>query len=72
MDFPVTSIFKGTPTVPILVTSEQRMYRTRIRNGVLKGEGVMADSEAKGFLTKPGTNFAGRYVVIIGAVAHNA
>ena len=40
------------------------MYRTRIRNGVLKGEGVMADSESKRFLTKPGTNFAGKYVVI--------
>ena len=65
MDFPVTNIFKGAPAVPILATSEQRMYRTRIRNGVLKGEGVVADSETKRFLTKPGTNFAGKYVVII-------
>ncbi len=41
------------------------MYRTRIRNGVLKGEGVVADGESLRPLTKPGTNFAGRYVVII-------
>lgn len=58
-------IFTGTPAPPILATPEQRMYRTRIRNGVLKGEGVVADSETKRLLTKPETNFAGKYVVII-------
>ena len=64
-DYPVGETFTGTPATPILTTSEQRMYRTRIRNGVLKGEGVVADSETKRLLTKPETNFAGKYVVII-------
>ena len=64
-DYPVTEMFTGTQAVPILVGPEQRMFRTRIRNAVLKGEGVVADSESKRPLTKPGTNFAGRYVVVI-------
>ena len=58
-DYPVTEMFTGMPAAPILATPEQRMYRTRIRNGVLKGEGVVADSESLKPLTKPGTNFAG-------------
>ena len=32
-DYPVVEIFKGIPAAPILATAEQRMYRTRIRNG---------------------------------------
>jgi len=62
-DYPVTETFTGTPAAPILDTSEQRMFRTRIRNGALKGEGVV-DSITKRLLTKPGINFAGKYVVI--------
>ena len=63
-DYPVTETFTGTPAAPILAKSEQRMFRTRIRNGALKGEGVV-DGITKRLLTKPGTNFAGKYVVII-------
>lgn len=63
-DYPVTETFAGTPAAPILATSEQRMFRTRIRNGALKGEGVV-DSISKRLLTKPGINFAGKYVVIM-------
>src|SRR5580698_9896389 len=64
-DYPVKQFFTGTPAPPILATPEQRMYRTRIRNGVLRGEGVVADTETSRRLTVPQTNFAGKYVVII-------
>ena len=64
-DYPVTEMFVGRLAPPILVGPEQRMFRTRIRNAVLKGEGVVADSESKRLLTKPGTNFAGKYVVVM-------
>jgi hypothetical protein len=63
--YSVATVFNGTPAAPILVTPEQRRYQTRIRNGVLKGEDVVADSESNRRLTKPETNFAGKYVVII-------
>jgi hypothetical protein len=64
-DFRVTQIFSGKPSPPILGTPEQRRYRTRIRDGVLKGDGVWADSESKRWLTKPESNFAGNLVVIM-------
>ena len=48
-DYPVIEVFRGTPAAPILATAEQRMYRTRIRNGVAAGAGP---------------NFAGHYFVI--------
>jgi hypothetical protein len=35
-DYPVAEIFEGTPATPILVTADQRMFRTRIREGVAK------------------------------------
>jgi hypothetical protein len=50
-DYRVTEIFRGAPARPVLATSEQRRYRTRITAGV---------SES----FKPGPNFAGHYVVI--------
>jgi len=64
-DYRVTEIFKGTPAEPILATAEHRRYRTRIGNGVLKGEGVVADTETNRRATVPQTNFAGKYVVVI-------
>ena len=70
-DYPVTETFMGTPAAPILASPEQRMFRTRIRNGALKGEGVV-DGITKRLLTKPGTNFAGSTLSSCGAVAHSA
>jgi hypothetical protein len=63
-DYPVTVRFTGTPAAPILVSREQRMFRTRIQNAALKGEGVFKDSDSKFPLTKPGANFAGKYVAV--------
>lgn len=62
-DFPVADSFKGKPALPVLRTSEQRRYRTRILEGVSKGRGVWNGSwkDAK---EKPGPNFAGHYFVI--------
>ncbi len=62
-DYPVTEVFKGTPAPPILTTAEQRMYRTRIRNGVATGAGVWTGSSGKP-ITERGPNFAGHFFVI--------
>src|ERR1035438_5845146 len=53
-DYPATQIYKGKPAPPKIVTAEQRMYRTRIREGVEKGWGVLRDGKER-----PGPNFAG-------------
>jgi hypothetical protein len=58
-DYPVTELFKGTPAAPIIETSLQRMYRTRIREGATKGWGVFRDGKEQ-----PGPNFAGHYLII--------
>jgi hypothetical protein len=58
-DYPVTNIFSGTPAPPILDTSEKRLYRTRIRDGVAKGLGVTRDG-----VEQPGPNFAGHFILV--------
>lgn len=62
-DYQVSGIFQGQPAPPVLATDEQRRYRTRIRNGVLKGEGVWNGSW-KNPIKPSGPNFAGHYLVI--------
>lgn len=69
-DFPVAEVFEGTPADPILITAEQRLYRTRIRRGVSKGEGVWYGSWRKPIQTKR-PNFAGHYYVIRWGCASN-
>jgi len=58
-DYPVTKIFDGTPAAPILATAEERLFRTRIREGVAKGLGVTRDGQEQ-----PGPNFAGHYIIV--------
>ena len=58
-DYPVTKVFRGKPASPIFATPEDRLYRTRIREGVEKGWGVIRDGK-----DQPGPNFAGHYIVI--------
>ena len=58
-DYPVAEVFTGKPAEPIIKTSLERMYRTRIREGVTKGWGVFRDGKEQ-----PGPNFAGHYFVI--------
>lgn len=55
----VTDIFHGTPADPQLTTPTERLFRTRIREGVTKGSGVMREGKEQ-----PGPNFAGHYIVI--------
>jgi hypothetical protein len=62
-DYPVKSVFTGTPAAPILATAEQRMYRTRIRRGVSAGSDVWIGSY-KDPIPSKGPNFAGHYFVI--------
>jgi hypothetical protein len=58
-DYAVTEIFTGKPAVPLIETPLERMYRTRIREGAMKGWGVFRDGKEQ-----PGPNFAGHYFVI--------
>ena len=58
-DYAVTEIFNGKPAPPLIETPLERMYRTRIREGVMKGWGVLRDGKEQ-----PGPNFAGHYVII--------
>lgn len=46
-DFPVKTIYRGTPSPPNLVTEDQRMFRTRI------SEGAKAKVEFAGHYTVP-------------------
>jgi hypothetical protein len=62
-DYPVTEAFTGTPAAPILATTEQRTYRTRIRSGVSTGAAVWIGSW-KNPIKRNGPNFAGHYFVI--------
>ena len=62
-DYPIKEVFTGTPVAPILATAEQRMYRTRIRNGVSTGSDVWIGSYKNPIKAK-GPNFAGHYFAI--------
>jgi hypothetical protein len=63
-DYPVNAVFTGTPHPTILVTREQRLFRTRIRDGVEKGLGVWVNGEYNREQNEPGPNFAGHYIII--------
>ena len=58
-DYSVTEIFTAKPVPPLIQTPLEGMYRTRIREGVMKGWGVERDGKEQ-----PGPNFAGHYVII--------
>jgi hypothetical protein len=62
-DYPTKAVFTGTPAAPILVSADQRMYRTRIRNGVSTGSDVWIGSYKNPIKAK-GPNFAGHFFVI--------
>jgi hypothetical protein len=62
-DYPVKELFKGTPSEPVLISAEERRFRTVIRRGVSKGWGVEDGATGKE-LAVPGANFAGRYVIV--------
>ena len=57
----MTEVYKGPLAAPILATQQERLYRTRIRNGVQFGEGV---ERVQGELERPGPNFAGHYIIV--------
>ena len=58
-DYPVKDIFTGTPAAPILATPQQKLFRTRIREGASKGTGVMRDGKEQA-----GPNFAGHFIIV--------
>jgi hypothetical protein len=64
-DYPVKEVFSGTPHPPILITTEQHRFRTRIREGVEKGWGVWINGQWGKEQNRPGANFAGHFVVIV-------
>ena len=62
-DYPAPSVFSGRPADPVLITAEERRFRTVIRRGLLEGFGVQ-DGETGRELGKSGANFAGHYVIV--------
>ena len=54
-------VYNGVPAPPKIVTASQRRYRTRIREGVEKGWGVLQDGSEQ---HRPGPNFAGKMIVV--------
>ena len=64
-DYPVNDVFERTPHQPTLTTPQQRLFRTRIREGVEKGWGVWINGEWGKEQNRPGPNFAGHYIVIV-------
>ena len=60
-EYPVKEMFTGTPAAPQLATALERTYRTRIREGVSKGWGVIVNGKDE---DRPGPNFAGHYIAI--------
>jgi hypothetical protein len=61
-DYGVSEVFEGTPVAPVLATPEQRRYRTRIRDGVLKDTGFAGTWRHS--IKSPGPNFAGHYFIM--------
>jgi hypothetical protein len=62
-DYPVKSVFKGRPALPVLEAAEERELEGVIDDGVSKGWGVF-DGETGMELQRPGPNFAGHYVLV--------
>jgi hypothetical protein len=62
-DYPVNEVFTGKPAPPILATADQRMFRSRIRNGLATQSDVWIGSYKNPTKAK-GPNFAGHYFVI--------
>jgi hypothetical protein len=58
-DYPAKEFSSGVLAAPKIVTPAQRMYRTRIREGVEKGWGVYRDGK-----DLKGPNFAGKMIVV--------
>ena len=62
-DYPVDSVYTGKPAEPVLVTSEEKRFRTVIQRGVTKGWGVEDGTTGKE-IGRPGPNFAGHYLIV--------
>jgi hypothetical protein len=62
-DYAVKEVFTGKPADPILATQEERLFRTRIRNGVSKGSDVWTGTP-RNPIRSSGPNFAGHYFAI--------
>ena len=64
-EYPIREDFNQKPHPPTLATPRQRLFRTRIREGVEKGWGVWVNGEWSKEQNRPGPNFAGHYIVIV-------
>lgn len=62
-DYPVSNVFKGRPTPPVLAMPEELKFAAVIRDGVNKGWGVFNGTTGKEF-NHPGPNFAGHYILV--------
>ena len=62
-DCPASRVFSGRPADPVLITPEERRFKTVIRHGMLEGIGV-ADGETRRELGESGANFTGHYAIV--------
>lgn len=65
-DYPALDTFRATPARPVLRTPDERKFRVVITQGVSKGRGVFDGITGKE-QPKPGPNFAGHYILILGS-----
>jgi hypothetical protein len=61
-DYPAEAVYTATPAAPVLVTGEERRFRTVIRRGVTEGVSVEDGISGKE-LAHSGPNFAGHYAI---------
>lgn len=59
-DYPATVQLIGPPKKPLLVHPEQRLYKTRITQGIERGEGLLGYRGQ----TPPAPNFAGAFYAV--------
>ena len=64
-DYLVSEVFNRTPHSQFSPHPEERVFRTRIREGVEKGWCVWVNGEWTNGQNRPGPNFAGHYIVIV-------
>ncbi len=62
-DYPVETVFKGKPALPVLEAPEELKFKAVIADGVSKGWGVFDGTTGKEF-RRPGPNFAGQYIIV--------
>lgn len=60
-DYPATAQLAGPPKRPLLTEPEHRLYKTRLQQAVLRGEGLIGSKSCE---SPPAPNFAGAFYAV--------